>query len=57
MFNEEIEMTLECAIKVRKHLLRILENRNTSGLEEKLRYVNDIIMEASSIQDEAMAFA
>ena len=57
MFSNEIEMTLECAVKVRKHLMRILENRNESGLQEKLNYVNSIILEANSKQDEALVYA
>ena len=57
MFNEEIEMTLECAVKVRKHLLRILESRNETGLHEKLRFVNDIIMQANTLQDEPLVYA
>lgn len=57
MFNEEIDLTLETAIKVRKHLLRLTEYRNESGLQEKLQYVNDLIMEASSMQDESLVFA
>lgn len=57
MFKEETEMTLECAVKVRKHLMRVLELRNESGLQDKLNYVNDLIMEANSMQDEALVFA
>ena len=52
MFNEEIEMTLECAVKVRKHLVRILETRNDEGLRAKLQYINGIIMQANSLQDQ-----
>ncbi|MEP0986176.1 hypothetical protein [Ekhidna sp.] len=50
MFREEVEMTLECAVKMRKHLVRILENRTDSKLEAQLRYVNSLIMEADSMQ-------
>lgn len=57
MFNEEIEMTLECAIKVRKHLVRILETRNDEGLRQKLQYINSIIMQADSIQQEELVYA
>lgn len=57
MFNEEIELTLETAVKIRKHLTRMLEIKNESGLQEKLQYVNDIIMEANSMQDEALVYA
>ncbi|WP_370088854.1 hypothetical protein [Ekhidna sp.] len=55
MFNEELEMTLECAVKVRKHLVRILEGRQDSRLEMQLQYVNGLIMEANSMQDEVLA--
>ncbi|SNS52965.1 hypothetical protein SAMN05421640_0537 [Ekhidna lutea] len=57
MFNEEIEMTLECAVKVRKHLVRILENRNDARLEAKLQYVNSLIMQADSMQNKMLAVA
>ena len=55
MFKEEVEMTLECAVKIRKHLVRILENRTDSGLEAQLRYVNSLIMDANSMQNEVLA--
>ncbi|WP_350219032.1 hypothetical protein [Ekhidna sp.] len=55
MFKEEVEMTLECAVKVRKHLVRILENRADSSLEAKLQYVNSLIMDANSMQNEVLA--
>ncbi|MEO9872301.1 hypothetical protein [Ekhidna sp.] len=57
MFNAEIEMTLECAVKVRKHLVRILESRSDVGLESQLQYVNRLIMEADSMQDKSLAVA
>ncbi|NQZ75294.1 MAG: hypothetical protein HRT61_04170 [Ekhidna sp.] len=50
MFKEEVEMTLECAVNVRKHLVRILENRTDSDLEAQLKYVNSLILEANSMQ-------
>ncbi len=52
MFSEEIEMTMECAVKVRKHLARILENKNDDMLEAKLRYVDSLILQANSLQSE-----
>ncbi|MEQ9468859.1 MAG: hypothetical protein RLN88_15735 [Ekhidna sp.] len=55
MFNEEIEMTLECAVKIRKHLVRLLEGRSSDELESQLQYVNSLIMEANSMQNEMLA--
>ena len=55
MFRAEVEMTMECAVKVRKHLVRILENRTDSALEAQLRYVNSLIMDANSMQNEMLA--
>ncbi|MEP1034393.1 hypothetical protein [Ekhidna sp.] len=55
MFKEEIEMTLECAVKVRKHLVRILEGNNNAELEAQLQYVNGLIMEADSMQNKVLA--
>jgi hypothetical protein len=55
MFRDEVEMTLECAVKVRKHLVRILENRADSSLEAQLQYVNSLIMDANSMQNEMLA--
>lgn len=54
MFREEIEMTLECAVKVRKHLVRILEGKQNPELEAQLQYVNSLIMEADSMQSKAL---
>ena len=51
MFREEIEMTLECAVKVRKHLVRILEKDTDSALEARLKYVNGLIKEANSMRN------
>ncbi len=55
MFNEEIDMTLECAMKVRKHLVRILENRSDEALESKLQYVNRLIIQADNMQSNMLA--
>lgn len=55
MFREEVEMTLECAVKVRKHLVRILENKTDAVLEEQLQYVNNLILEANAMQIPAVA--
>lgn len=55
MFREEIDMTLECAVKVRKHLVRILEGNNNPELQAQLQYVNGLIMEADSMQNEVLA--
>lgn len=55
MFREELEMTLECAVKVRKHLVRILENNANTELEAQLQYVNSLIMEADSMQNKVLA--
>lgn len=55
MFREEIDMTLECAVKVRKHLVRILEGNNNTELQAQLQYVNSLIMEADSMQSEVIA--
>ena len=57
MFNEEIDMTLECAVKIRKHLVRLVERSNDDALNAKLQYVNNLIMEADSMQYEVMAVA
>ena len=55
MFREEIEMTLQCAVKVRKHFVRILEGNQNTELEAQLQYVNSLIMEADSIQSKMLA--
>ncbi|MEQ6168104.1 MULTISPECIES: hypothetical protein [unclassified Ekhidna] len=57
MLNEEIEMTLECAVKIRKHLVRLLDGKSDEALESKLQYVNSLIMEADSMQYEVAAVA
>jgi len=57
MFNEEIDMTLECAVKIRKHLVRLVERSNDDALSAQLQYVNNLIMEADSMQYEVMAVA
>lgn len=57
MFNEEIQITIECALKMRKHLVRVLETRNDDSLKQKLMYVNNIIMQATSIQEEELVYA
>ncbi|MEO1256607.1 MAG: hypothetical protein AAFY41_17195 [Bacteroidota bacterium] len=55
MFSEEIEMTMECAVKVRKHLATILENKSDELLEAKLRYVDGLILQANTLQSEVLA--
>ncbi|GAB4251899.1 MAG: hypothetical protein Tsb0034_30750 [Ekhidna sp.] len=55
MFEDEIEMTLECAVNVRKHLIRILENRSEHELHEKLHFVNNIILQASTLREHSPA--
>ena len=55
MFREEIEMTLECAVKVRKHLVRLPEGNNNAELQAQLQYVNGLIMEADFMQSEVIA--
>ena len=52
MFSEEIEMTMECAVNVRKHLSKILENKNDETLEAKLKYVDSLILQANSLQSQ-----
>ncbi len=52
MINEEneIEMMLECAAKVKKHLTRVLENKREIALKLKLNYVDELMTEADSIR-------
>ena len=57
MLNEELDMTLECAVKIREHLIRLLERKNDEVLTSKLHYVNALIMEADARQYEIMAVA
>lgn len=57
MFNEEIEMTLECAVKIRKHLMRSLDREKNEELESQLHYVNNIIVQADTLQYEMTAVA
>jgi hypothetical protein len=45
MNNEEIELALNCAMNIKKHLTRVLEKRKESELENKLQYVNNLIQE------------
>jgi len=49
MFSEEIKMTVETAVKVRKHLLRKLQNNYEAKIAEQLIYVDNIINEANII--------
>ena len=56
MFNEELEMTLETAVKVRNHLIRILSKEHQNELVEKLIYVDKIIKEASAQEDKNLVF-
>lgn len=53
MFNEEIEMTMECAVKIRTHLQRTLEGKNDELLESKLKYVDNLILQTNSLQSGA----
>jgi len=57
MFDEEIEITLETAIKVRNHLIRLLSEGHQNNLEEKLSYVDQIIEEVSIEEDKNLVFA
>ena len=57
MFNEETEMTLETAVKVRRHLLRLLSKQHENSLVERLIYVDSIIKEASSEEGRTLVFA
>ena len=45
-------MTMECAVKVRKHLAKILEDKSDDLLEAKLKYVDSLILQANSLQSE-----
>ena len=47
MFDEDLEMTLECALNIRSHLTRILEREHIGALEKQLQYVNQIIRQIS----------
>jgi len=57
MFNEEIDMTLETAVKVRTHLIRLLSKEHHNDLVEKLIYVDKIIKEVSEQEDKDLVFA
>ena len=50
MLNEELELTLECAQKIRTHLMRMLESKSDEVLASKLQYVNSLILEADARQ-------
>ena len=56
MFNEETEMTLETAIKVRNHLIRLLSQEHQNDLAERLIYVDQIIKDASTQEDKNLVF-
>ena len=48
--ENEIDLMLECASKVKGHLTRVLENKKEIALRLKLNYVDDIITEADTIK-------
>ncbi len=49
--DNEIEMMLECAAKVKKHLTRVLEEKREISLRLKLNYVDELMTEADSIKE------
>ena len=57
MFSEEIEITVETATKVRKHLLRKLQRDYEANIAEQLRYVDNIINEANIMGQSELADA
>ena len=48
--ENEIELMLECASKVKGHLTRVLESNKDIALRLKLNYVDEIILEADTIK-------
>lgn len=45
MNNEEIELALSCAMNIKKHLTRVLQNQSEAEFKTRLQYVNGIIQE------------
>ena len=48
--ENEIDLMLECASKVKNHLTRVLEEKKEIALKLKLNYVDEIMLEADSIK-------
>ena len=57
VMQEDITTTMDCAVKVRKHLVRMLNTNFDPKLQEKLDYVNSMIMEINEIQEEVLVSA
>ncbi len=55
--ENEIEMMLECASKVKGHLTRVLENKKEIALRLKLNYVDQIITEADTIKENISTYS
>lgn len=55
--ENEIELMLECAAKVKKHLTRALEEKKEIALKLKLNYVDEIILEAAAIKRDVVIYS
>lgn len=55
--ENDVDLTLECASKVREHLNRVLENKKEIALKLKLNYVDEIILEADSIKKDIASYS
>ncbi len=57
MINDEMKNVLECAVNVKKHLVRMLAEKQDSALQEKLDYVNSVISEVNEMKEELQVVA
>lgn len=55
--EKEIDLMLECASKVRKHLERVVDEKKELALRLKLNYVDEIIHEADSLKKEIASYS
>ena len=55
--ENDIDLTLECASKVREHLNRVLENKKEIALKLKLHYVDELILEADTIKKDIATYS
>ena len=50
--EKEIELMLECAKKVKRHLTRVIQSKhNEANFQRRLKYVEDIIHQADVIKE------
>ncbi|MEM6643465.1 MAG: hypothetical protein AAF616_10840 [Bacteroidota bacterium] len=55
--ENEIDLMLECASKVKGHLSRVLEQKSEIALRMKMHYVDSIIDEADAIKKDLNSYS